>query len=216
MFYLRTLALTVLGLVLLPADSHSCSLCGTVRQRELLSSQFDRAECVVVGRLANPRLNDQPGALPGSGRTEVHVEKILKATAKSALPKQVMFDRYIPVLDPKDPPRFAVFLETRNGQLQTFSGVHLKSPGLADFLTQLQKIPPTDQVERLKFCAEHFANSDSAVADEAFLEWAKSPDPVVALAARKLSPDALRTLLRNTALEPDRISVCAHRSAGHC
>lgn len=206
----RWIVLSFVMLLFLPADSRSCSLCGTVRQRELLSNQFERADCVLVGRLANPRLNDGPGSLPGSGRTDVHVERVLKASAKLPIPKVVVFDRYIPVLDPKDPPRFVVFMEQRAGELATFSGVHLKSPTLADFFVHLQKIPRTDPIGRLKFCAGHFGSSDAAVAEEAFLEWAKSPDPLVAQAARQLGPETLRKILQNPELEPEQISMFSY------
>jgi hypothetical protein len=61
----------------------------------------------------------------------------------------------------------------------------------------------------LLYYSKFLDNPDELIAEDAFLEFARSSDQEVGQAAKKLSPARLRTLLQNPKLDPDRISLFA-------
>jgi hypothetical protein len=185
-----------------------CSLCGSVLRREPLTQEYERARAVVYGRLANPKLNAGPGAVPGAGTTELHVEKIVRSDPLLGEAKLVVLPRYLPVLDAKAPPRWLIFFTLQQGRLEASGGRQLHAAALLDYLKGIETLK--GRLERLLFAARHFDAADGAVAEEAFLEFARANDQEVAQAARSLSPERLRGLLRQPELEPERLSLFAY------
>jgi hypothetical protein len=193
--------------LLLSAPALPCSLCGSVLRREPLTQEYERARAIVYGRLANPKLNG-PGAVPGSGTTELHVEKIVRADAGLGSAQVITLPRYLPILDPKEPPRWVIFFHMQQDKLEATGGRPLPSLALLDYLQGVTAL--TDRRQRLLYSARHFATVDAAVADEAFLEFARATDQEVSLVARELDPEVLRGQLRQPALEPERLSLFAY------
>src|SRR5262245_20923152 len=107
----RMLPISIL-LLGLPCPALPCSLCGNIRQSPTLRIDTAQAQAVVYGPLANPRLTADTD---GSGITDLHVEAIIKPDAAVAGKKVIQLARYLPVSDPKDPPRFLVFCNVNNG-----------------------------------------------------------------------------------------------------
>jgi hypothetical protein len=192
--------------LLLPCPALPCSLCGSLR-REPLTQEYERASAVVYGRLANPKLDSN---LTGTGTTELHIEKVIRGEPALAGAKVIALSRYLPVLDAKEPPRWLIFLNPHQGKLEATGGRPLQAPALLDYLQGLDKLSSDDRQGRLLYAARHFDAADSALAEEAFLEFARADDREVAEAARRLEPERLRRLLRQPDLEPERLSLFAY------
>src|SRR5262245_44223399 len=102
----------VLGVVIsvllvspLIAQLHACSLCQGMTQRGTLGMEYERAQLVLYGQISNPRFANQAGAAPGSGSTDLRVEKVLKDTSNRGPWKDVVLPRYLPVLDAQNAPQ---------------------------------------------------------------------------------------------------------------
>src|SRR5262245_17545142 len=84
----------------------ACSLCSSPINRATLGEEMDLAPVAVYGWLSDPRLNPPGQGSPGGGTTQLHVETVLKDEAGIGANKQVTLARYVPVPDPKQPPRY--------------------------------------------------------------------------------------------------------------
>src|SRR5262245_35952498 len=113
-------------LVALPCPAPACSLCGPgTRSQDTFREDIERAGLVVYGAAANPRFI--PGNLPGAGATDLVIEKVLKYDPVIAGRNSVTLDRYIPVLDVKDPPRFVIFCNVNKERLTMTHGRQVRS-----------------------------------------------------------------------------------------
>src|SRR5687768_139825 len=118
---LRALPLLVL-FPLFPSPAPACSLCPTPIQRFSLGMELERADVVIYGYATNPKRNLDKNAIPGSGTTDLYIERVLKDHKVLGDAKMVTLNRYLPVLDPKDPPWFIVFGEVYKGTLDPYLG----------------------------------------------------------------------------------------------
>src|SRR5206468_1273203 len=105
-------ALTVL--TFLPRFLPACSLCGNAR-KSAFSREWDQHPLIVYGFPANPRLSTEPGALPGAGTTDFHVEKILKAHVALGTREVIEVKGYIPVVNDT---RYVAFFNVVDGKPQ--------------------------------------------------------------------------------------------------
>jgi hypothetical protein len=205
------------ALLLLPATQifnplQACSLCnGTVR--DTLGMEFERAQLVLYGQIANPRLNAQPGGAPGSGSTDFHVEKVLKDTTQRGPWKSLVVPRYLPVLDAKNPPHMLFFCDLYKDKLDPYHGRAASAP-LVEYLQATQPGRSKDRVQALVHYARYLDHADQAVADDAFLEFAKSNDADVGQASKRLDPAFVRALVRDPKVDPDRLSLFAFLLGG--
>ena len=103
----RVASITSSPTATLPCPTPACSLCGPgTRTQDTLRQEMERAKIVLYGTAANPRFAQ--GGLPGAGVTDLHVERVLKYDPFIAGKNTILLERYIPIIDPKDPPRFIV------------------------------------------------------------------------------------------------------------
>lgn len=192
-------------LSLVPSPAPACSLCGPFSRAVSLAYEFDQASYILYGKLANPKLN--AGGL-GKGTTEFHVERIIKNDPNFPRHKMVLLSQYLPILDPKDPPRYVLFYRSPT-EKEPYGGRHVTSLEVANFIAELarhQKFP----AEMLMFASKHLDHADPQVAEEAFLAFAKADDKVVGEVAKKLAPDRLRKLVKSADIEPERLSMFAY------
>jgi hypothetical protein len=118
-------------------------------------------------------------------------------------------DRYVPVLDSKEPPRFLVFCDVYKGKLDPYLGRQTNSRAVVDYLLEAKPERAKGKVAALQYYARFIAHSDTVIADDAFLEFARSTDEEVGQAAKKLSPALFRAQLQNPKLDADRLSLFA-------
>lgn len=197
---------------LFPCRLPACSFCPTTLKRETLSSEFDRAQLVIYGYVA------QSHALPSPGSTEFHIEKVIKndpilekiarKDAKRGV-TALTLPRYLPVLDAKDPPRLVIFCDVRGDKWEATLGRQVKSAAVVDYLAGARTENAKGRLQALAYFARFLDHADNAIAEDAFLEFARSNDEDVGRAAKLLTPEAIRKLLQRPQLDGDRISLFA-------
>jgi hypothetical protein len=203
----RFLGLSIL--LLIPYPVLACSLCGTALNQSTLRQEWQQASVVLYGTLANPRFNLNPGAQPGSGVTDLHIVQVLKPHPILGNRKVVQIDRYLPVVDPKNPPKFLVFCTVVKDKLNPVAGRNIASDSVLQYLLEIARQKPKDRVEELLFFFRYLDHNDPAVAADAYFEFAKSSDAEVARVARHVKPDTLRRLLQNDKTPPERLGLFA-------
>lgn len=196
-------------LTIIPFPVSACSFCPAPLNKESLGQELDRAKLIVFGYAANPRLNTEPGALPGSGKTDFHIEKVIKNDPFFGDRKVITIERYLPVLDPKNPPRFLIFCDVDKGKLDPYLGRQANSAAVVDYLDKARGERAKGKVPALRFYAQYLNHPDDLVAEDAFLEFARSKDEDVGQVAKTLDPALIRKLLQKPGLDADRISLFA-------
>ncbi len=196
-------------LFLLPIPVVACSLCGAARTQTTLRQDWQQAAVVLYGTLSNPQFNRNPTAAPGSGTTDLIIHERLKSHPLVENRKVITIDRYLPIIDPKDPPKFLVFYAVDKGQLKLQTGRQVQSPAVLKYLAELAKQKPRDRSEELLFFFRYLEHPDREVSTDAYIEFARSTDADVARVAPKLSPDTLRRLLKDDKTPPDRLGLFA-------
>jgi hypothetical protein len=207
----RSLWLAVGLLVLaLPCAAAACNICGALRNRLSFREEMAEATVVLYGTAANPRFNTDPKQPDGTGSTDFHIAAVLKSAPALGGQKTIVLPRYIPVLDPKNPPKFVIFCNVRNGKLFTYEGRTIRSEvALLKYLEEAKSVQGKDRTAALLFYFRYLDHEDEVVAQDAFQEFARSSDQEVAQAAKFLPPDRLRRLLENPKTPSERIGLYA-------
>src|SRR5262245_48716862 len=195
-------------LTALPSPAPACSLCGPgTRTQDTLRQEMERAKIVVYGTAANPRFAQ--GGLPGAGLTDLHIERVLKYDAFIAGKNTILLERYLPIIDPKDPPRFIVFCDIARDRLDAYQGRQVRSKDVLEYLEGAKAYQGKDRTEALKYYYRFLDHADETIAEDAFLEFARSTDAEVGAVSRYLDPDKLRGLVQNPKVTQDRLSLFA-------
>lgn len=204
-------ALAVLSISSLvsPASLQACSLCGPLVNKQTLRQEMTRANLVVFGKLANAKLNSGPGSVPGTGSTDLHVQKVLKSHPALGGKSIVQIASYIPILDAQAPPSFVVFIDTSEGKLDVYHGRPAGSTALLDYLDGMQKLTSATTAQRLGYFYTFLDHSDSDIATDAFLEFAKTEDKEIAEIAPKLDPAKFRKLLLDPKTGSEKLGLFA-------
>jgi hypothetical protein len=189
--------------LLLPCPALACSLCGGGLQGPTfrLDAAQPSARMILYGPIQN-----------GAGTTtDLTVEEVLRSNAALGDRKTVALGKYLPVNDPKDPPHYLVFCDVdKSGKPDPYRGVLLRGPDALDYVKKVLALDAKDAAGRLKFYFEYLENKDKAVAQDAFLEFARSTDQEIGQAAGQLSAEKLRTWLKADApTPPERLSLYA-------
>src|SRR5262245_9494336 len=128
-------ALAAVGAIsFLPHTLSACSLCGNAR-KSAFSREWDRHQLIAYGYPANPRLSTDPGALPGSGTTDFHIEKVLKSDSALGKREVVEVKGYIPVINDT---RYIAFFNVIDGKPQLDVARSVKSKAMCEYLEGAQ------------------------------------------------------------------------------
>jgi len=212
---LRTACAFLFFAFLLPAPSPACSLCGSIIKRNTFGQDVDLAAVVLFGKVTDSRLSTDPDALPGSGSSDFTIKRILKGDPTHVAKKQIQLTGYIPVLDKKAPPSFVMFLDVAKSELSPRGGREIRSAAMLDYVDKsIAQRAKKDRVAALLFYSRYLGDADDAIAEDAFLEFAKSSDIEVGAAAEKLDPALFRKLIEDPKTPPDRLSLFAFLLAG--
>jgi hypothetical protein len=198
--------LLVLPLLLLHSPAPACDLCGAASRRVSLVQEYQNAQAVIFGRIANPQL--EPG-FSGKGSTEFHIERIVKDHPDLPRQNMILLSRYLPILDAKDPPRYVMFLPEPKKMLEPSSGRQISSAGVLDFLVEFERYR-NDPDQALMFATGYLDHADPAVAEEAFLIFARAEDQRIARLAKHFAPEKFRKLVQTRGLDPERLSMFAY------
>ena len=183
-----------------PVDG--CSLCPMMIKKDTLGQEIDRAKIVLYGFIANSDIV--------ASTTDFHIEQTIKRDPFLDGVKTIKLERYLPIPDAKDPPRYLLFCDVFKDKLDPYHGRALNSgKTLLDYVNSARPMRGKDRVEALLFYAKFLDHSDPAVAEDAFLEFAKSNDQDVGQAAKRLSPERFRNLMNHAKTDPDRLGLYA-------
>jgi len=197
------LSLPLVGLLLaVPEAAPACSLCGaalrqapTFRQEAALAT----ARVILVGTAENPQIN--------SRTTDLRITNVFRSDPALKDKKVITVKQFLPVSDPKNPPRFLVFCDIYKGEFDPFRGVPLKSADSVEYARKVMKLDAKDQSANLLFFFGYLDNSDPEIARDAFLEFVKATDKEIAQVARRLDAAKLRAWLKADKTQAERLSV---------
>lgn len=208
----RIVAALALGAAL-AAPLAACSLCGIPIKRDTLGQEYERASLVLLGRITASRLSMDPLALPGAGSSDFEVDKVFKAPPDAPALKKLDLPGYIPILD--KPPRYVFFCSVDKGKPTPLHGREVRSDALLEYLTGAATArAKKDRAQALLFHARYLDHADDMLAEDAFMEFAKSADAEVAQAAVRLDPAFFRKLIDNPRTPPERLSLFCFLLAG--
>lgn len=190
----------------------ACSLCGNRSVKDTLTREMERADLVLYGRLANPKLATRPGALPGSGTTEFHFDRVLKGDLPGK--DMLVLDRYLPVIDEKDPPRYLMFCRRGKDRIDPYDGRPVRSKEALEYLRVALEKHRQGKVAALLHHAAFLDHPDPVLAEDAYLEFARAKDDEVGEAARQLPPRRFRKLIEDPRTPAERLGLFAFLLAG--
>lgn len=191
-------------LVTLSSSATACSLCGAgLRQAPTLRQEaaLESARIIIVGTAENPKLHERT--------TDLRIAEVLRSDPALKDKEVIPVEQYLPVSDPKNPPRYLVFCDFYKGKFDPFRGVPLKSADSVEYARKVLKLDPKDQTNNLLFFFRYLDNADPEIARDAFLEFAKATDQEIASVARRLDAAKLRAWLRARETPAERLSVYA-------
>ncbi|MGL4550931.1 MAG: hypothetical protein ACRC33_07065 [Gemmataceae bacterium] len=195
-------------LLAVSAAAQACSLCGasfgttpTFRQEAAMKN----ARAILHGTASNPRLKGD-GLM---GETDFEVKTILRTHDVVKGKKSLVLPRYLPVPDRDKPPQYLLFCDDEKGRVDPYRGVPVRGPRTVDYFQKALKLDPKDAAANLTFFFGYLEDTDPEVGRDAFLEFAKATDADVAAIAPKLSPDKLRTWLKDENTQPARLGIYA-------
>src|SRR5262245_37342895 len=190
LLWLVLAALTAALAVALPAAA--CSICNmNLQQTKTMRQDAEEARLVLFGTLDNPRLTGTSGA------TDLRIEAVLKNDPFLGNTKVIEIPKYLPILDPKNPPRFVLFCDVYNNKLDPYRGVPLKSDASLEYLKGALALDGKDRTACLLYFFRYLENPDKEVASDAFLEFAKANDQEIGSVAGKLSAEKLRGWIKD-------------------
>ncbi len=207
----RTFALSlVLAVAALawPRPARSCSLCGdALKQMPTFRQEASKplARMILYGAAHKPRIVGTKGV------TDLLILDKLVLRPDPALKGKTSIElqHYLAVSDEKNPPKYLVFCDVADGKIDPYRGEPVKGPGAFDYLKKALALDAKDKSASLAFFFRYLDNADPKVAQDAFLEFAKSNDAEVSRAARKLSPEKLRAWLKDADTPSERIGLYA-------
>ena len=199
----RTLLVsTVLALLAsVPCPAPACSLCGgLLQQAPTLRQEAAQpgARMILFGTLENPR---------SSTTTQLAIDAVLRSDPAITGKKQLDLGRYLPVSDPKKPPYFLVFCDINNDKIDPYRGVPIAGAEGLDYVKKALALDPKDPGGNLDFYFQYLDNPDKEVAHDAFLEFARANDRQIGQASSKLSPEKLRTMIKDPQTPPERVTL---------
>lgn len=197
---------TVVASLVIAGAVGACTLCGP--PQTTLRTNAQQARLILYGTMLNPRLNAD-GQF-GKSATDVQIEQVLKTDpVLPAGQKKITIAKFIPI-DPKSPPKFLLFCDVVNGQIDQYRGIPVKSPAIVDYLKGGLALDPKDPIGALKYAFRFIDHAEPEIAADAFFEIARANDTEVWTVARQLQPEKLRRLLADPSTPPDRLGLFAY------
>jgi hypothetical protein len=194
----------------IPCPAPACSLCdAALKSQSTLRSELETAKLVLYGTIANPQFNKKPGSAPGSGSTEFHIRKTIKNDPVLGGRAMIEISRYLPVLDPKNPPKYLVFCLVKDGQIDPYYGKPVDSETVLEYLGGVAGISGKERIGQLTFFFKYLDHTDKVISADAFLEFARCNDKEIGDVARHLPADKLRQFLQDPKTPTERLALYA-------
>ncbi len=205
----RTLFSVLTALLVVP-PALACSLCrGTQAPTLREEAAQSTAKLILYGSMASPhRVGD--GYV-----TDLNVEVIVRDHVILGKRRVVEVPRYIPVTDPKNPPRFLIFCDVYNDKLDVFRGVPVKSRVAVEYVRGALELDTKDRAARLKYYFRYLEDPDPEIAEDAFREFAKTNDQDLGTLAAELPAEKLRSWVGNEQTPAHRLGLYAFLLGAH-
>jgi hypothetical protein len=175
----------------------ACSFCGdSFARRQPLRERYAESQVVVAGKLKNAVAKPD-----GTGSTDFEIDQVLKGILGKR--RTLVIPRYLPVIGDTSPD-YIFFCSEVDGKLEPVHGV----PGGKALVEYLKTLSETNGVpKRLAVAFGNLDSSDSTVANEAFLEFARASDAELAWAKGSLDRKKLRAWIADPKTPIERIGV---------
>lgn len=195
---------------LMHSPAFACSLCGNAQQMLTFRQEAGQGTCRIVfyGTVV------ESDASPTGGTSKLRIDAVLKNDPFLGDKKEVVLPRYLPVLNPKDPPKFLVFCDVFKDRLDPYRGVPVDSAAAVQYVKGALALDPKDSTRRLIYFFEFLEHPDKRIAEDAFLEFAKSTDQEVGQASPRLSAAKLRGWLKDAKTPDHRVGMYAFLLGG--
>lgn len=198
------IAFLVIAVIASPANTFACPGCsGEVRSRQTLRLHFAQAKVVVHGQLVNPRFDPKTD----EGSTDLQITTILKDDPARKGQGVITLRTYIPVVG-NTPTDYIVFCGVVDGKLDPSFGLP-SSPAVIEYLKGAAKLNDTDPAAKLGFYFKHLDSTDSIIATDAFVEFARASDVEVVKAVKQLDPVMIRKWITSPTTPIERLGVYA-------
>jgi hypothetical protein len=206
-----TCSAVLFGLVFtLPHSAPACSLCDSaLKSQTPLRQELEAARLVLYGTVANPQFNKKPGSPPGSGSTEFYLLHVVRNDPALGSRSKLEIPRYLPVLDPKNPPKYLVFCSVKDGEINPYHGRQVESDAVLAYLNGVLGIIGKDRNQQLAFFFKYLDNPDKTISADAFLEFARCNDLEIGEVAKHLPADKLRQFLQDPKTPTERLGLYA-------
>jgi hypothetical protein len=168
------------------------------------------AQCVLYGTVANPRMIHLEGEPAEVDITDFHVSRVLKADRALGGMKLLHLKRFVPIADPKNPPKFVIFVDVEKDQLDAYYGLPVDSPDVLTYLESLARLTGASQADVLRYCFRHVEHKNRDIVSDAFRELGKGKPQDLRRALRSCSLAPLRRLLQRRDTPPAHRDVCAY------
>jgi hypothetical protein len=203
-------------LLALPAPARPCSLCNpNVQQTATYRQDAGQSRLILYGVVTGSRLLPANGAGDaGKGVSDFQIKSVLKSDPWLGKKTALEVPRYVPVSDPKDPPKYLLFCDVYKGSLDVFRGAPVKSDAAVDYLKGLLAAESKGTPAVLRHCFDYLEHADKELAADAYLEFAKATDRDIAGVAPKLSADKLRGWLKDAKTPEQRLGMYAFLLGG--
>jgi hypothetical protein len=144
------------------------------------------------------------------GVSQIRIEAVLRNDPFLGGRKVIEVPRYLPILDPKDLPRYLVFCDIFKDQLDPYRGVPVKSAAVAEYLKGALALDPKDRTRTLLYYFNYLEDPDKKIAEDAFLEFAKANDQEIGQVGPKLSAAKLRGWIKDPQLPAQRLGLYSY------
>src|SRR5262249_45002121 len=114
---------------------------------------------------------------------------------------------FLPITDPKNPPKVLVFCDVFNNKLDVYRGVPCRSEAVVKYVEGALALDPKDRSAALQYFFKYLEHEDKPIAEDAFLEFAKANDQEIGAVANKLDPAKLRAWVKDPQTPAYRLNV---------
>jgi hypothetical protein len=199
-----SLVLLAALVAIVPCSAPACSLCGSSLQNALTFRQeagLASARIIFYGTVEKSD--------PIRGVSEFRIESVVRSDPFLGDKKTVELPRALPILDPKDPPKFLVFCDVFKGKLDPYRGVPVQSADMIKYLKGALALESKDRARSLLYYFDYLEHADKKIAEDAFLEFAKSTDQEIGQIASKLSAAKIRGWIKDRETPEYRLGMYA-------
>jgi len=198
------LSLVVLAVLAVSTPSPACSLC----QKDILNSLTFRQEAALkearIILLGSVEKNDLT-----RGTSQIRILSVVRSDPFLKNAKSIELPKYLPIADPKDPPKFLIYCDVFQNKLDPYRGINVTSEETAKYLKGALALDQKETAKNLLYYFDYLEHPDKHIAMDAFMEFAKASDQEIGQVAGKLSAARLRGWLQNPKTEEIRLGMYA-------